>query len=206
MDEHAMAALPGQHPLEPGPHQDGRLARASLLALGTGRPGSWPPVHAPQLKRALAQNAAAVVVVTGPGPVGLTVTTFNSASLEPPLVSFYVSQSSATWPRLRDARVFAGNVLAADQADIADRFGPHTRWQSGPHRTPLIAGAAGHVACELDAVIAVGDHWLVVGLVIHAEASGAPPLLRHCGQYGRFTGVLPPDGKPKPGPAAAAAT
>jgi flavin reductase (DIM6/NTAB) family NADH-FMN oxidoreductase RutF len=214
MDEHAMAALPGQHPLEPGPHQDGRLARASLLALGTGRPGSWPPVHAPQLKRALAQNAAAVVVVTGPGPVGLTVTTFNSASLEPPLVSFYVSQSSATWPRLRDARVFAGNVLAADQADIADRFarrdidrfGPHTRWQSGPHRIPLIAGAAGHVACELDAVIAVGDHWLVVGLVIHAEASGAPPLLRHCGQYGRFTGVLPPDDKPKPGPAAAAAT
>ena len=214
MEEHATAAFPGQHPLEPSPHQDDRPARSSLLALGTGWSGRPPPVRVRQLKRVLAQNAGAVVVVTGPGPVGLTVTTFNSASLKPPLVSFYVSQSSATWPRLRDAGVFAGNVLAADQEDIADRFalrdvdrfGPQTRWQSGPHRIPLIVGAAGHVACELDAVIAVGDHWLVVGLVIYAAASGAPPLLRHCGRYGRFTDVRPPAGKPKPGPAATAVT
>lgn len=217
MDEQAMAAFLRQHPREPGQDEDGQ---SDLLVLGTGwrgtrraQPVQAQPVQAQQLRRALAQNATAVVVVTGPGPVGLTVTTFNSASLEPPLVSFYVTKSSATWPRLRDARVFAGNVLAADQADIADRFarrdtdrfGPHTRWRSGPHRVPLIAGAAGYVACELDAVIAVGDHWLVVGLVIGAEASGAPPLLRHGGQYGRFQGVRPPDGKQKPGPAATVA-
>lgn len=162
------------------------------------------------LRRAMAQHAAAVAVVTGPGPVGLTVTTFNSASLDPPLVSFLVAKSSATWPRLRDARVFAGNVLAAGQADVADRFarrdtdrfGPHTRWWSGPLGVPLIAGAACHVACELDEVIAVGDHWLVVGRVVHAEARGAPPLLRHAGRYGWFQGVQPPDGRPEPDPAA----
>jgi flavin reductase (DIM6/NTAB) family NADH-FMN oxidoreductase RutF len=161
-------------------------------------------VQAQRLKQALAQHAAAVVVVTGPGPVGLTVTTFNSASLEPPLVSFYVARSSATWPRLRDAQVFAGNVLAAGQADIADRFarrdtdrfGPHTRWRSGPLGVPLLAGAACHVACELEAVVGVGDHWLVVGLVIHADASGEPPLLRHCGQYGEFQGIRPPGSGP----------
>jgi flavin reductase (DIM6/NTAB) family NADH-FMN oxidoreductase RutF len=212
MDEHARAAFLRQHALEPGPDRDGQPVQSDLLVLGTGWRGarSAQPVQAQQLRRVLAQNAAAVVVVTGPGPVGLTVTTFNSASLEPPLVSFYVTKSSATWPRLRDARVFAGNVLAADQADIADRFarrdterfGPDTRWHSGPHRVPLIAGAASHVVCELDAVIAVGDHWLVVGLVIHAEAGGAPPLLRHRGQYGRVQGMRPPDGKQKPGPAA----
>ncbi|MCO5998074.1 flavin reductase family protein [Actinoallomurus rhizosphaericola] len=163
-----------------------------------------------QLRRAMAQHAAAVAVVTGPGPVGLTVTTFTSASLDPPLVSFFVSKTSTTWPRLRDARVFGGNVLAADQAGIADRFarrgtdrfGPHTRWWSGPLGVPLIAGAACHVACELDRVMPVGDHWLVVGLVVHAEAGGVPPLLRHSRRYGRFQGIQPPAGEPEPGPAA----
>jgi flavin reductase (DIM6/NTAB) family NADH-FMN oxidoreductase RutF len=214
MHEQWRAAFLRKHPLEPGQDQDVQPAQADLVALSPGWPGTEPtrPVQAHQLKRALAQNADTVVVVTGPGPVGMTVTTFKSASLEPPLVSFYVTRSSTTWPRLRDARVFAANILAADQADTADRFarrdidrfGPRTQWRSGPHRVPLLAGAAGHVACELDAVIAVGDHWLVVGLVIHAEASGAPPLLRHCGQYGCFQGIRPPDGKSTPGPAATA--
>jgi flavin reductase (DIM6/NTAB) family NADH-FMN oxidoreductase RutF len=166
------------------------------------------PVRAHRLRSALARHAAAVVVVTGPGPAGLTVTTFNSASLDPPLVSFYVATSSATWPRLRDAGVFAGNVLAAGQAEIADRFarrdtdrfGPDTRWRSGPRGVPLIAGAACHVCCELDAVIAVGDHWLVVGLVIDVGSTGAPPLLRHRGQYGGFQG----ESGEEPGPAATA--
>lgn len=167
---------------------------------------------AQRLRSALRWHAAAVAVVTGPGPAGMTVTTFNSASLEPPLVSFYVARSSATWPRLRAARVFAGNVLAADQGDIADRFarrdvdrfGPHTRWRSGPLGVPLICGAACHVACELETVVAVGDHWLVVGLVVGAEASGAPPLLRHRGRYGWFQGGETPAGTAEPGPAAAA--
>lgn len=164
------------------------------------------PVHAHRLKNALAQHAASVVVVTGPGPVGLTVTTFNSASLDPPLVSFYVATSSTTWPRLRDGGVFAGNVLSAGQSDIADRFarpghdrfGAGTRWRSGPHGVPLLAGAACYVCCELDAVTPVGDHWLVVGLVVDVSSSGAPPLLRHRGQYGLFHC----DGRKKPGPAA----
>jgi flavin reductase (DIM6/NTAB) family NADH-FMN oxidoreductase RutF len=167
-------------------------------------------VQAQQLRSTLARHATAVVIVTGPGPVGLTVTTFNSASLDPPLVSFYVTKSSTTWPRLRAARVFAGNVLAVGQADIADRFarrdgdrfGPHTQWRSGPLGVPLIAGAACHVACELKNVVAVGDHWLAVGLVVDTEASGAPPLLRHGGRYGWFQDAGPP--LSEPGPAATA--
>ncbi|HEY1919948.1 MAG TPA: flavin reductase family protein [Streptosporangiaceae bacterium] len=171
------------------------------------------PVQAGRLRSALAWHAAAVVVVTGPGPAGLTVTTFNSASLDPPLVSFYVARSSATWPRLRAARVFGANVLAADQGDIADRFarrdtdrfGPGLSWRSGPLGVPLIDGAACHVCCELDTVVAVGDHWLVVGLVIDVGSSGAAPLLRHRGHYGWFSGDLSGDfggGETKPGPAA----
>jgi flavin reductase (DIM6/NTAB) family NADH-FMN oxidoreductase RutF len=207
MEEHAAAPFGRPHLLEPGPGQDGQPGLAGVISLEPGRRAPWParPVPAQRLRNALAQHAAAVVVVTGPGPAGLTVTTFNSASLEPPLVSFFVARSSATWPRLREAGVFAGNVLAAGQGDIADRFarrdvdrfGPHTPWRSGPHGVPLIAGAACHVACELDAVVPVGDHWLVVGLVIDVAASGTPPLLRHRGQYGAFAGLAPPDREPR---------
>ena len=167
-------------------------------------------VPAQQLRSTLARHATGVVIVTGPGPVGLTVTTFNSASLDPPLVSFYVARSSTTWPRLHAARVFAGNVLAVGQADIADRFarrdgdrfGPNTQWQSGPFGVPLITGAACHVACELTSVVAIGDHWLAVGLVVETDTSGAPPLLRHAGRYGCFQCAEPPPSEP--GPAAAA--
>jgi flavin reductase (DIM6/NTAB) family NADH-FMN oxidoreductase RutF len=206
MEEQTAAQFPGPRLLAPG--QDGQPGRAGVIAAGFGRRGARlvPPVPAQRLRSALAWHAAAVVVVTGPGPAGMTVTTFNSASLEPPLVSFYVGRSSATWPRLREARVFAGNVLATDQGGIADRFarrdvdrfGPDIQWRSGPHGVPLIAGACCHVACELDAVVAVGDHFLVVGLVIDVAASGMPPLLRHCGQYGGFTGLRPPAGEPEP--------
>ena len=138
-------------------------------------------VPAQQLRSTLARHATGVVIVTGPGPVGLTVTTFNSASLDPPLVSFYVARSSTTWPRLHAARVFAGNVLAVGQADIADRFarrdgdrfGPNTQWQSGPLGVPLITGAACHVSCELDTAVPVAGAYIISAVGI---TNGATPI------------------------------
>ena len=77
-----------------------------------------PVVGAARFRHVLARHAAGVVVVTGPGPVGLTATSFTSVSLDPPLVSFYVAGTSTTWPRLSEAEVFAINVLGIDQANV----------------------------------------------------------------------------------------
>jgi flavin reductase (DIM6/NTAB) family NADH-FMN oxidoreductase RutF len=154
-----------------------------------------PIVDERRFRQALARHAAGVVVVTGPGPVGLTATSLTSVSLDPPLVSFCVGRDSTTWPGLRDAETFAVNVLAHDQAATAsrfagrgiDRFGAPTTWRPGPNGVPILGGTTAHLLCEPYDVIALGDHWLVVGLVFGTDLDDArDPLLYHRGRYGRF--------------------
>lgn len=169
-----------------------------------GRPmlGSVDP---DTFRRALGMHAAGVVVVTagaGDTPVGVTATSFTSVSLDPPLVSFYINALSGSWPGIRDSAVFAVNLLSEEQRDLAvrfatrgvDRFAPPTRWRRGPAELPLIEGAAGHVLCRRHDILAVGDHWLVVGRVTGATVrDGARPLVYHRGRYGRFDAAERPD-------------
>ncbi|GAA2882771.1 flavin reductase family protein [Streptosporangium fragile] len=156
-------------------------------------------VDAESFRKALAVHAAGVVVITAQVegvPVGLTATSFSSVSLTPPLVSFYVDQSSTTWPWLRQAGHFAVNVLASDQADVAsrfamkgiDRFAAPTSWSSGPLGVPLLGGVSAHLVCAPHSTVDIGDHILVVGLVTETNlAPGGRPLLYHQGRFGRFT-------------------
>jgi flavin reductase (DIM6/NTAB) family NADH-FMN oxidoreductase RutF len=154
-----------------------------------------PIVDAARFRRALGRHAAGVVVVTGPGPVGLTATSLTSVSLDPPLVSFCVNRASTTWPDLRQAEFFGVNVLAGDQSAVAarfagrgvDRFGPSTEWRTGPYDVPILRGITAHLLCEPYDTIALGDHWLVVGIVIGTElGTSGEPLLYHQGRYGGF--------------------
>lgn len=161
-------------------------------------------VAAERFRRTLAAHAAGVVVVTGTGrdgaPHGLTATSFSAVSLDPPLVSFYVGRDSTTWPRLRACGHFAVNVLAGDQPEVAarfaaqgvDRFAAPTRWGGGRFGVPLLADVAAHLVCAPYRTIPIGDHELVVGLVVDTGTSAATrPLLYHHGRFGRF---LPYDG------------
>jgi flavin reductase (DIM6/NTAB) family NADH-FMN oxidoreductase RutF len=154
-----------------------------------------PIVDASRFRLALGRHASGVAVITGPGPVGLTATSLTSVSLDPPLVSFCVDRASTTWPNLRQAPVFGVNVLAGDQAATAsrfagrgiDRFGSPTRWRTGPCGVPILGGITVHLLCEPYDTIALGDHWLVVGLVIGTElGTSGEPLLYHQGRYGGF--------------------
>ncbi|MFC3520825.1 flavin reductase family protein [Streptomonospora nanhaiensis] len=168
-------------------HGGRRLARDGALS-------------ADAFRRVMGAHAAGVVVVTAEGaqgPVGVTATSFTSVSLDPPLVSFYIDDRSGSWPALRGAPSFAVNILGEDQREVAarfatrgiDRFAHPTRWRRGADGLPLLQGAAGHVLCLKHDVLAVGDHWLVVGRVAQAHVSEDTerPLLYHRGRYGRFT-------------------
>jgi flavin reductase (DIM6/NTAB) family NADH-FMN oxidoreductase RutF len=166
------------------------LARARSLSL----------VDAEVFRQALARHPAGVAIVTLRGPAGLTVTSFSSASLDPPLVSFYIGHGSSNWPAVRMAEHFAVNLMDHGQEAVAalfarkgaERFGPQTRWSPGPGDLPLLAGATTHLICATDALLTVGDHELVVGRVEHAIiGSGEPPLLDH---QGRFTRTEPGTG------------
>ncbi|MEV8635909.1 flavin reductase family protein [Streptosporangium sp. NPDC051023] len=156
-------------------------------------------VDAERFRQALAVHAAGVVVITAQSqgiPVGLTATSFSSVSLAPPLVSFYVDQSSTTWPSLRLAEHFAVNVLASDQAELAsrfarknvDRFAAPTEWRPDPLGVPLLGGVSAQLICVPHSTVDIGDHILVVGLVTETNlVSDDRPLLYHRGRFGRFT-------------------
>jgi flavin reductase (DIM6/NTAB) family NADH-FMN oxidoreductase RutF len=169
---------------------------SGVPAPGGGR--ALPSVDAAVFRQALARHPAGVAIVTLRGPAGLTVTSFSSASLDPPLVSFYIGHGSSNWPAVRAAEYFAVNLMDHGQEAVAarfarkgaDRFGPQTRWRPGPGDLPLLAGATTHLLCATHGMLTVGDHELVVGRVEHAIiGSGEPPLLHH---QGRFT-------RPEPG-------
>ncbi|TNY36554.1 flavin reductase family protein [Thermomonospora catenispora] len=157
------------------------------------------PVDARRFRRTLALHASGVVVVTARNaegtPVGLTATSFSSVSLDPPLISFYVAASSTTWPDLSQAEVFAVNLLAAHQPDVAarfaqkgiDRFAAPTAWRPGPLGVPLLEDVVAHLLAVPYTTATIGDHHLVVGLVVGTRnGHGGAPLLYHHGRFGRF--------------------
>ncbi|SEG91175.1 NADH-FMN oxidoreductase RutF, flavin reductase (DIM6/NTAB) family [Thermomonospora echinospora] len=157
------------------------------------------PVNAKRFRRTLARHAAGVVVVTARSadgrPVGLTATSFSSVSLDPPLVSFYVDRSSTTWPDLAQADLFAVNLLAGHQAEVADRFARKdidrfavpTAWYPGPGGVPLLEEVTAQLLAVPHGTVEIGDHHLVVGLVIGTrDGHGGTPLVYHHGRFGRF--------------------
>jgi len=160
-------------------------------------PAAGTALSADLFRQAMGRHAAGVVIVTltgRSGPSGLTVTSFSSASLDPPLVSFYIGHTSSNWPAIRDADHFAVNLIGEGHQALAhrfalkgeDRFAPPTRWNHGPQGLPLLSDATTHLICQTESLVTVGDHELVVGLVLDAVfASGDRPLLHHQGRFTR---------------------
>jgi 3-hydroxy-9,10-secoandrosta-1,3,5(10)-triene-9,17-dione monooxygenase reductase component len=150
-----------------------------------------------RFRQVLGHFATGVTVVTcvsGGHPLGLSVNSFTSVSLEPPLVAFCVTRSSATWPRMRDAGAFCVNVLAEDQEDMSRTFaarGPDrflgVGWWPAPSGAPVLAGVLAWVDCTVEAEHPAGDHVIVVGRVAGMGLSReGRPLLFYRGGYGRF--------------------
>jgi flavin reductase (DIM6/NTAB) family NADH-FMN oxidoreductase RutF len=151
-------------------------------------------IDADTFRQALSRHPAGVAIVTLRGPAGLTVTSFSSASLDPPLVSFYIGHGSSSWPVVRAAGHFAVNLMGNGQEEVAarfarkgaDRFGAQTGWTPGPGGLPLLAGATTHLICAVHNMVTVGDHELVVGQVERAIiGTCAAPLLHHQGRFTR---------------------
>jgi flavin reductase (DIM6/NTAB) family NADH-FMN oxidoreductase RutF len=148
-----------------------------------------------QLRNALRHHAQAVTIVTAhgvDGPVGTTVSSFTSASFEPPLVVVWIGEGASVWPVLRTAPLFAVHLLDAAQTGLADlfatkgadRFGPGTRWQADEDGVPLLLDAPVRLRCRTSRRIAVGDHVALVGEpldITHTDI--AAPLVRHQGRY-----------------------
>lgn len=141
-----------------------------------------------------ATGVTIVAGVHGDQPVGLSVNSFTSVSLDPPLVAFCAAKASSTWPRLRRVGAFTVNVLAEHQEHLSrlfatrnvDKFGD-LRWWPAPSGAPVIDGVLAWIDCAMEAEYDAGDHVIVVARVRDLDvADEGRPLLFYRGGYGRF--------------------
>ncbi len=159
------------------------------------RQAQAPSFSPREFRAALGMFATGVTIVTtrteDGQPVGLTANSFNSVSLDPPLVLWSLSQAAASLPAFRAGTHYAINVLAADQKALAERFAAKgaDRWSGveslpGAGGAPLIAGAAATFECFNRSRYDEGDHVIFVGEVERCTwRDGASPLLFHGGKF-----------------------
>lgn len=143
---------------------------------------------------ALGRFVTGVTVVTTRAadgkPVGVTINSFTSVSLDPPLVLFCLDVRSRCLPAFEACGGFAVHVLGADQRDWSVRFAGggdrwdgigSTAWETG---APIIEGCLAVFECRLEAVHDGGDHTILVGRVIRlASGRNRRPLAYHLGRY-----------------------
>ena len=148
-----------------------------------------------RLRDAFGAFATGVAVITTRSaaglPIGVTVNSFASLSLDPPLVMWALNAGSPSLAAFQEARCFAVNVLATSQAEVAARFASRVPQKfagiecfEGGRGLPLIAGCLAHLECRLRAEHEGGDHALFVGEVERfAHHPGFAPLIFHRGVY-----------------------
>lgn len=141
-------------------------------------------------KQALGNYPTGVTVVTTfdeqNQPVGLTVNSFASVSLDPLLILWSIDKKSRLLKTFVGAEKFAVNILANDQADICglfaskeeDRFGK-IDWQTSEQSLPVITGALSQLESKTFQQIDAGDHIIFIGEVLHINNEDKDPLLYH---------------------------
>lgn len=154
---------------------------------------SLDAVTAGDFRAALSCWASGVSIFTAPGPVGLTVSSFSSLSLDPPLILGCIARSTGAHDPLVAAETFAVHLLASDQSELSARFaGPMDQrfvdldYANGPDGVPLLEGALARLICRRESVTPGGDHTILVGRVIDVESSEGDPLVYFSRAYRRI--------------------
>ena len=154
-----------------------------------------PSFSSAQFRSALGMFATGVTIVTARTPegalVGLTANSFNSVSLNPPLVLWSLSKSAASMAAFSTGSHYAIHILRAEQLDLAKQFATQgvdrfagVQFTAGTAGAPLIDGAAATFECFNRSRYEEGDHVIFVGEVEHcAHQVGASPLLFHGGKF-----------------------
>ncbi len=150
-------------------------------------------------RRTVGHLASGVSVITTRdaqgAPVGFTASAVTSLSLDPKLMLVCVDRRGHTLSAISHAGCFAVHVLRDDQADLAMKFASSSRddrfsglqLTPGVTSAPCLAEAHARIECRLEACHDGGDHVIVVGEVVAAEALGGLPLLYWRGQLGAPT-------------------
>ena len=146
-------------------------------------------------RQALGHFASGVTVVTTEHEghlYGMTVASFASLSLDPPLVLFCVGKSTKTGQLIEVGHRFCVSILHEGQRDLSTYFGGGWKSDVPPpfafvnwHESPRLEGSAAALSCRVEAIHEGGDHWIVVGRVaaFQRREDGVAPLVFFGGRY-----------------------
>ena len=157
-----------------------------------------PTGNSREFRNALGQFGTGVTIVTtadGDTPLGITVNSFASVSLEPALVLWSPAKASYRFKQFESAKHYVIHVLDHSQAQLANRFArdaqsfDHCQWSWSENKAPLIDSCVARFECERVSSHDGGDHAIVLGKVSRATNFGGEPLMFVGGQYGRFVGA-----------------
>jgi 3-hydroxy-9,10-secoandrosta-1,3,5(10)-triene-9,17-dione monooxygenase reductase component len=152
------------------------------------------PVEHRALRQALGRFATGVTIITcrdGAGAaVGLTVNSFASLSLDPPLVLWSLRSASPSMTAFRTTQHFAVNVLSEEQVELSRRFAlqlpdkfAEGQWSDGLGGAPVLSGCSAVLECERVDARETGDHWLFIGQVHGLFEAPIAPLVFQSGRY-----------------------
>ena len=145
-------------------------------------------------RNALGRFTTGVTIITcldaSGQPVGLTANSFNSLSLDPPLLLWSLRSASPSTAAFEAAPRFAVNVLTESQVELSRRFAARSddrfadvAWAQGDHGSPVLAGCAAVFECETLSHQIAGDHRLFIGRVLACSETALPPLVYRAGHY-----------------------
>jgi 3-hydroxy-9,10-secoandrosta-1,3,5(10)-triene-9,17-dione monooxygenase reductase component len=150
-----------------------------------------------EFRRTLGQFATGVTAMTtltkSGAPCGMTANSFNSLSLDPPLILWSLAKTTPSFEQFQVNDPFAVNVLSAEQEVIARQLAKSSTekmkdlpLREGLGKVPLIEGCIAYLECTVWARYPGGDHDIIVGLVRRIFNIGKAPLLFHGGAFRSF--------------------
>jgi flavin reductase (DIM6/NTAB) family NADH-FMN oxidoreductase RutF len=161
-----------------------------------------PAIDAKDLRRALGNFVTGVTIVTTKDSsgelAGLTVNSFTSLSLSPPLILWNLALSAASYKAFESCSHFVVNVLAEDQMHLAERFAQSggdkfsgVAWHESIAATPSLDDVAASFTCRAASRYPGGDHVILIGEVLAHQQSARAPLLYARGRYCRVNDEKP---------------
>ncbi|MEO9132521.1 MAG: flavin reductase family protein [Sphingomonas sp.] len=149
-----------------------------------------------EFRNALGRFATGVTVVTTVDDAGkyygVTANSYNSVSLDPPLILWSLATRAGSFPAFERAEAFAVHVLGSAQEDLAMRFATRSEDKfagldtiEGYRGVPLLTHCAAHFECVTEERFQGGDHLIFLGRVVRFEQCDHDPLIFHQGRFGR---------------------
>ena len=154
--------------------------------------------NATKFKEALGNYPTGVTIVTMMTedniPLGLTVNSFASVSIDPLLILWSIDKRVSTYNHFTNSKKFAVHILASDQSELCylfaardvDRFS-NCEWETSEYKLPILKNVAAILQCETFQTIEAGDHMILIGKVVDITGDNRAPLLYHK----RHTGEIP---------------